>query len=264
MATATQNTTPIVVRTEGNLPEKTNITTGKANQLAEITGKIGWISKKTRPDIAYATGVLQRCSAHPSKEAITLAKHILKYLKGSAKDGLEFNANAPPATTTILDMKGLKGYVDSSFNNDPETRKSIHGWLWMFNGTPISWTTKRQSIIATSSTAAEYIAYEAATQEGLFLRHLLHEMGQQSEISEPTVLYSDSDNAILLATGIGHKPATKWIDLRFHVIKERIKRKLFTLELIDSKDNTADGLTKALDPAKFEMFRKGLKLTSFN
>ncbi|KAJ5613885.1 hypothetical protein N7528_007539 [Penicillium herquei] len=70
----------------------------------------------------------------------------------------------------------------------------------------MSGTTARQTIIAPSSTAAEYIAYEGAPQ-GLLSRNPLYNEGASQ-------LYTDTDNADALVNEIGYMPATKWLDLR--------------------------------------------------
>lgn len=74
----------------------------------------------------------------------------------------------------------------------------------------------------------------------------------------PIIIYTDSDNIYTLAYSVGFKPATKWLDLHYHIIKERIELGKIKLVLIDSEDNVADGLTKALDTTKFKAFRKRL------
>ena len=51
----------------------------------------------------------------------------------------------------------LSGYSDADFAGDVNDRKSTTGWIFTFNGTPISWALKKQTLIARSSMESELI-----------------------------------------------------------------------------------------------------------
>lgn len=86
-------------------------------------------------------------------------------------------------------------------------RKSIVGYIFSFNGTPILWSSRKQSIVALalSSTTTEYVAFDAATKEALFLSKLANVLGLRRfhydltngspDLSNAIIIYTDLDNA---------------------------------------------------------------------
>ena len=100
---------------------------------------------ETRPDIALSVAVAA-CFAKNSSPAHTEAvKTILRYLKGSINRGITYRGE---------DKLLVEGYSDSDWAGDKESRKSTSGFVFMLNGGPVSWCSKRQSTIALSSTKA--------------------------------------------------------------------------------------------------------------
>ena len=97
-------------------------------------------------------------------------KTILRYLKGSRDRGITYGG---------LDQEQLlvEGYSDSDWAGDKEGRRSTSGFIFMLNGGPVSWCSKRRPTVALSSTEAEYIALTLAANEATWLRLLLTELG---------------------------------------------------------------------------------------
>jgi hypothetical protein len=91
----------------------------------------------------------------------------------------------------------------------------------MMAGGAISWQSKLQPTVAQSTTEAEYIAASAAAREGVYLRHLLSDLGFEQQ--EPTIVYEDNTGAIALAENPVHHSRTKHIDIRFHYIRECVE-----------------------------------------
>ena len=105
----------------------------------------------TRPDIAYAVGVVSRFLINPRKEHWTAVKWILRYLRGTTKKCLCFGKGKPM----------LMGYKDADLAGDIDSRKSTSGYLTTFAGGAVSWQSKLQKCIALSTTEAEYVAAPA-------------------------------------------------------------------------------------------------------
>src|SRR5258707_7112092 len=116
----------------------------------------------------------------------------------------------------------------------------------------MSWTSKQQSTVATSSTHAEYIAAAEASKELVWLRRLLPELHEG--MRGPTRLYIDNCTANLLARNAVNHAATKHVDVRYHFIRECIIDGSIDLKLIGTNDMAADILTKALAVTKHEHF----------
>src|SRR3954453_5475664 len=91
----------------------------------------------------------------------------------------------------------LAGYTDASFAEDRATRRSTGAYIFTLNGGPISWTSRRQSTVALSTTEAEYMAMCQAIREASWLRQLLNELGVYQD-NKYTKVHADNKSAIAL------------------------------------------------------------------
>ena len=155
----------------------------------------------------------------------------------------------------------LLGYSDADWGGDLSTRKSTSGYLFKLCGGIVSWKTKKQPVIALSSTKAEYIALCSATQEAVWLRRLLESIGFAQQ--EPTTTYEDNQGAIALSKNTKNHAQTKHIDIRYHYIREAIEKNNIMLEYCPTEQQTADILTKGLAKERFQKLRsmKGIDKT---
>lgn len=133
-------------------------------------GSIMFSMVETRPDVAFATSVASRFAKNLGHQHMEVVKTILGYLKGSREQGITYGG---------LDQEELllEGYSDSDWAGDRESRRSTSDFMFMLNGGPVSWCSKRQPTIALSSTEAEYIALTLAAKEATWLRLLLKKLG---------------------------------------------------------------------------------------
>jgi hypothetical protein len=135
------------------------------NQYRSTVGSLLYLSVNTRPDISYAVGVLSRFMNAPTEQHLKAAKRVFRYLSKHPGLGLFYGYQAggnaaafgqgPISSPTQLQFRV---YVDSDFAVDTDTRKSTSGMLIAWGVHPIAWGSKLQSIVATSTTEAEFIA----------------------------------------------------------------------------------------------------------
>jgi len=215
-----------------------------------LIGSLLYITLGTRPDIAYSTIKLSRYSSNPSKEHIDFALRIVRYLK-TTKD-ITITYKGFPNT--------INGYCDSDYAGDIETSKSTLGYVFYLASGPISWKSKLQSIIAQSTTEAEFIAINAASKEAVYLKSLLEELGFYNQKLFP--LYTDNNGALLLSKNPRFHERTKHIAVKYYYIRDLIEKGIIDLLFISTKEQKADGLTKALDRIKFNLFLGHLGLNS--
>lgn len=123
---------------------------------------------ETRPDIAFTISAASHYAKDPSHQHTEAVKPILRYMKGSRQRGITYGGQEK-----LL----VEGYSDSDWAGELESRKSTSGFIFMLNGGPVSWCSKRQPTVALSSTEAEYIALTLAAKEATWLRPLLTELG---------------------------------------------------------------------------------------
>ena len=193
----------------------------------------------TRPDIAYAVGVVSRFMKNPGKAHWEAVKWILRYLKGTSTSCLCFG-NGDPV---------LQGYTDADYAGDKDHRKSTSGYLMTYAGGAVSWQSRLQKCVSTSTTEAEYIAAVDAGKEVLWMKNFLQELGMKQE---KYVLFCDSQSAIHLAKNSSYHSRTKHIDVRYHWIRDVVSSKLLKLEKIHTDDNGSDMMTKILPNEKLQ------------
>lgn len=140
-----------------------------------------------------------------------------------------------------------------------EHRHAISGYVFFVDGGGVSRSSKKQELITTSTTEAEYVAATHAAKEAIWIRRLLGEVFRP--LSEPTTLYSASQSAIALTEDGHYHARTKHIDIRYHFIHYVIDASHIHLIYCATNDQTADALTKALPSFKAKHFAVAMGLT---
>ena len=187
----------------------------------------------TRPDIAYAVSVLTRYMSSPRTPHWKAAKHVLRYLKGTKQMGINFSGNGK-----------LYGAVDSDWGMCPDTSKSTSGFCFWFAGGPISWQSRRQKVVADSSTEAELRAAHYAVRECKWLRDVLSDLGELE--SEPTIIFEDNQGLLKITENTQALDRCRHVSRQANSLRESILHKIVKLEYIASKENPADIFTKAV------------------
>ena len=210
-----------------------------------IVGSLIYVMTCTRPDLCYAVNMLSQHMANPKVIHLNLAKHVLRYLKGTINYGLTF--------TKVKDLS-IVGFCDSDWGSSPD-RRSISGYCYTLNtkGPLISWSSSKQRVVALSSSEAEYVAMTDAMKEANFLRQLLADMTNSER--QVVRLYADNQSAIKLSENPCHHKRSKHIDIRYHFIRSEIADNIVNVEYIPTNDNVADMFTKPLSKTKLLNFR---------
>lgn len=133
---------------------------------ASTVGSLMFAMICTRPDIAHAVGVVSRYMANPGREHWNVVKRILRYIKGTSSVALCYGG---------LDFI-VKGYVDSDCAGDLDKSKSTTGYVFTLIGGAVSWVSKLQSVVANSTTEAEYVAATQASKEAVWLKMIMEEL----------------------------------------------------------------------------------------
>uniref|UniRef100_A0A2N9HLU0 Uncharacterized protein n=1 Tax=Fagus sylvatica TaxID=28930 RepID=A0A2N9HLU0_FAGSY len=178
---------------------------------ASAVGSLMFAMVCTRPDIAQAVGVVSRYMANPGKEHWNAVKRILRYVKGTSNVALCYGGS---------DFT-VRGYVDSDYAGDLDKSKSTSGYVFTLAGGAVSWVSKLQSIVATSTTEAEYVAATQASKEAIWLQMLLEELGHKQE---KIALFCDSQSALHLAKNPAFHSKTKHIRVQYHFVREKALR----------------------------------------
>jgi hypothetical protein len=217
-----------------------------------LIGCINYLATQTRPDIAYSVSVLAQFLVNPSLSHIKAAKRVLQYLKKTRDLGITFQG---PGELEI------QLYTDSDYAGDKATYKSTGGYVAFAAKGPVSWQSKRQSVVAQSSTEAEYIALSEAAKEATWIRHLLADLNHLNLVDSPMQLYGDNQGSIAIAQNPSFRKGSKHIAVRFHLIRQEVEEGRIKVDYIESSANPADGLTK---PLKLNTHTRFLRLLAMS
>lgn len=209
----------------------------------QLLGSLMYIMVCSRPDICYHVGYLGRFQENPNEIHWQHLKRVLRYLKGTMKMKLNFrNYSDEPVI----------GYADADWATDLSDRKSVSGYMFKVYGCTVSWCSKKQQTVATSSSEAEYIALSMASTEALWIRGVLEDL---REISGYAVkIFEDNKGCIGMSNNLESKRA-KHIDIKHHFVRDNIMNGNIVVEHIRSEKQLADLFTKSLDTNKFQKLR---------
>ena len=144
----------------------------------------------------------------------------------------------------------IEGFSDSDYSADLDIRRSVTGDMFKFWGNTVSWRSNLQSVVALSTTGAEYMALSTATKEAVWLKAICEELGQQTDNVK---MHCDSQNALAVAKNKVFHERTKHVANKYHFICDIVAQGDIILHKIHTRKNPADFLTKLLPGPKFKL-----------
>ncbi|UZJ57449.1 hypothetical protein CBS101457_006769 [Exobasidium rhododendri] len=220
-----------------------------------IIGAVMYAAMGTRVDIAFTAQLLSRKLQSPTSGHLIMAKHLLRYLNSTAAYSLKYHIGIN------RDSNGqLVTYCDADYAGDKATARSTGGVLTTFNSGIITWMSRRQDCVATSSLESEYIVLCDGAKETAWMRRLLEHFGLKP--SGPTTIHADNQGANAYAKDTQFHRRTKHINVRYHYTRDQIKDSILTIEYIPTALQKADILTKPLLNVKHLTAVKQLGLPS--
>jgi transposase InsO family protein len=217
------------------------------NRYNELIGSLMYLSNTTRPDISLSVGLLSRFRSNPTTAHWNAGMRVLAYLFHTQEMGLEYHGQSD-----------IVGYADAAFADDKVTLHSTMGYTFLLNGCAVSWSSRKQRHIATSTVEAEYVAFHEATKEAMKLQQLLHEMTGRMG---PIIINCDSTGCIANLKNPLSSSYVKHIDARYKSSREMVGDLKIVPQYISTDENVSDVFTKPLANAKFSKFRAGLGMT---
>jgi hypothetical protein len=148
------------------------------------------------------------------------------------------------------DSLDIKGYSDVDYAGDKDDRKSTTGYVFTLAGGAISWRSCKQTIVASSTMYAKFIACFEATNQVLWLKKFIPNLKVVDCIDKPLKMYYNNQPAVFYAHKLSK--ATRPIEVNYYVVKDKIQDQTIRLEHIRTKDMLADQLTKGLPPNVFK------------
>jgi len=194
----------------------------------------------SRPDIMFATCLCARYQANPKESHLVAVKRIFRYLKGTMNLGLWY-----PKDSGF----DLIGYSDSDFAGSKIDRKSTTGSCQLLGGKLVSWSSKKQHSVSTSTAEAEYVAAGSCCAQILWMKNQLRDYDQ---IFSKIPILCDNSSAIAIANNPVLHSRSKHIDIRYHFIRDHVSKGDVELHFIPTEYQLADLFTKPLDEARFK------------
>ena len=218
-------------------------------QLKALIGQIQWVSKQTRPDLAFASCDLSNRVKDGTTDDIRLANKYLRKLQNSTSQIHLPNIGDVTKST-------LYAFSDASHANLPGF-KSQGGFIIFMKGengnsAPIVWTSKKVKRVVKSPLAAETLAVQEAVEHATLVKAVICEMYDLEESEIPIVCITDSKSlrdTVHTTTVVEDKGLM--IDLC--CLREKIQGELITVKWVPAAKQLADCLTKSTASAALLM-----------
>jgi len=227
-----------------------------------IIGKLLFLEKSTRPEIACAVHQCARFSSKPKQSHTKAVIRIVKHLVGEAQKGLQFKPDPTRGLECYADA-GHCGLWQREFSHDPMTAKSRTGYVIMYAGCPMVWASRIQTeLTALSTCEAECVALSASLREVISIQGLLQELQDNGFINEEQVpavhckAFEDNSGALELATMPKVRARTKHINVKCHHFREAVHDKRISTWACESENQLADIFTEPLGQDLFLSLRK--------
>ena len=210
---------------------------------ASVVGSLMYAQVCTRPDIAFAVGILGRYQSNPCMDHWKAAKKVLRYLKGTKYYMLMYRQ---------MDNLDVIGYSDSDFAGCVDSRKSTSGYMFMMADGAISWRSTKQTLVATSTMEVEFVSCFEATSHGVWLKSFISGLRIMDSISKPLKIFCDNSATVFMAKNNKSGSRSKHIDIKYLAVRERVKDKIVVINHISTDLMIVDPLTKGMPPIKFK------------
>ena len=196
-----------------------------------------YLVKHSRPDIANPVRELSKVLDGTTPAAMKEMYQVIKYVLDTQGKGLRIEP--------IFGDSGpwdLVCYSDSDYAGDPDSRRSVSGFILYVKGVPISWRSKAQRSVTLSSSEAEWVALSEAVKEIMFVLQLLESM--KIKVKLPVTVRVDNVGAIFMSKNISTSNRTKHVDIRTKYVNEYVEDGIIKIIFVQSGDNDSDIMTK--------------------
>jgi hypothetical protein len=238
--------TPYLVVNKGDEDKEPLSKKNDSFPLRSLVGSLQYLCMTCRPDIAWAVNKVAQKVASPTELDVRRGKHLLRYVKGTLREGIRFSPERERAFRKVYssmaqeqgkNMDDFVGFCDADFAGCETTLRSTSGCIIYYRGTPVCWSSKRQSLRATSTCEAEYTSMYDLLQFSTRLG-CLDWFGDR----EKMLFFNDNKSALQLSKTTLATKRSKHFLLRLHEIRDHARKYLY----VPSLQNRADPLTKAV------------------
>ena len=178
---------------------------------ASVVGSLMYAQVCTRPNIAFAVGVLGRYQSNSGIDHWRVAKNVIRYLRGTKDYMLMYKR------TDSLEMIS---YSDLDFVGCVDSHKSTSGYIFKLVNGAVSWRSAKQTLTATSTMEVEFVSCFETSSQGVWLKSFIYGFRIVDSISRLLKLYCDNLAAIFMAKNNKSESRSKHIDIKYLAIRE--------------------------------------------
>jgi hypothetical protein len=216
----------------------------------EFIGKLNYLARSTRPDLAFVASHLATFCSWYQEEHWLACLDVMKYIKGTMDAGITYSRTGPNHPV---------GYSDANYATDTGDRKSISGYAFTYAGGMISWKSKKQPIVALSTSESELVALDSAAREAVWITSLFDQL--QTPVKLPMQLWEDNQGTINITKNPVNHPGTKHIAVRYFSVRDWIQEGKLKIGYLKTSDMPADALTKPLNGTQLRQLCLGMGMT---
>jgi hypothetical protein len=240
-----------------------------------LVGSAQWAVTLGRFDIQYATNTLARYNTNPREGHLKRMLRLFGYLKTHNRYRIKLDPSDPcyddfnfaqndwaglypdaeedidPDAPPPLSDKELRVtiYVDASHASDLDTRRSVSAHLVFLGRTPVSWYSKRQNTVETSTYSSELVSFRIAVDKALAIRYQLRAMGLK--VTHPVVMLCDSQSVCANMQLPSSTLKKKHQAVAWHRCREAVAMGIVLVAYVATMWNLADLGTKPLGGQDF-------------
>ncbi|XP_074353053.1 secreted RxLR effector protein 161-like [Apium graveolens] len=196
----------------------------------------------TRPDITYGVSLISKFIEQPKKTHWEAGKRILRYVRGTLGDGLYYQK---------ANNSKVLGYCDSDWAASVDDSKSTSENVFFVGSCAIKWISKKQQVVALSTAEAKYISLSLASCQALWITRVLEDLKHAAK--ESPIIYCDSKSMIALTKYPVFHGKSKHIRIKYHFIRDLLKKGEVVIQHCESQDQIGDIFTK---PLRSDIFKE--------
>ncbi|XP_060195238.1 secreted RxLR effector protein 161-like [Lycium barbarum] len=208
-----------------------------------VVGSLMYAQVCTRPNIAFIVNALGRYQSNPGRSHCVATKKVMRYLKKTRDYMLVYKK---------VDDLEVIGYSDSDYGGCPDDLRSTSGFIFMLAGGAISWKSVKQTLTASSTVQAEFVACYGAATQASWLKIFISGLVIVDSISRPLKIYCDNRAAVFYSKNNKSSSVSKHMEIKYLVVRDMVKGKDIVIEHISTDLMLADPLTKGLRPVVFK------------
>jgi hypothetical protein len=224
-------------------------------EFRSVIGKLNFLEKSTRPDIAYAVHQCARFMSSPKHSHGEAVKRIGRYLLDTRDQGMIIKPDVKQGFECYVDADYCGNWDKSIAADDPDTAQSRHGFIVKYAGVPLYWMSKLQTQFALSTAESEYIGLSTAARYVKGTIYLMKEVQARLSLDievVPTVycrMFEDNSAALEMAKVPKMRPRTRHLNVAYHHFRSEVANGSLRIEAIGTDDQQADIFTKPVELA---------------